>query len=341
MNIRKAIPVLALLLALVLLAGCSTASQTGDGDSAYQKIDLVMAVNGTDTQIDSRVARYFADLVAERSGGNVTVDVFPNDQLAGGNATMGIEMIAQGSVDLAAYATCTLAVIDSQLPVATIPWSFDGYQQAREVIDSTGGQYYAQRLAAKGITYIASFHNGFRQLTNSKTAVDEPSDLKNLKIRVPGSEVYMGFFRALGADPTSMSWSEVFTAIQQGTIDGQENGVSVTSTAKMDEIQQYMTIWNYSYENDLFVINTRIWESLDEKTQILLQECATEACEWGRDILEAEEAEILARFESEGMIITYLTDEQKAVFAEAISEWKASMIDRFGEEACAAFGITK
>ena len=136
MNIRKAIPVLALLLALVLLAGCSTASQTGDGDSAYQKIDLVMAVNGTDTQIDSRVARYFADLVAERSGGNVTVDVFPNDQLAGGNATMGIEMIAQGSVDLAAYATCTLAVIDSQLPVATIPWSFDGYQQAREVIDS-------------------------------------------------------------------------------------------------------------------------------------------------------------------------------------------------------------
>ena len=98
MNIRKAIPVLALLLALVLLAGCSTASQTGDGDSAYQKIDLVMAVNGTDTQIDSRVARYFADLVAERSGGNVTVDVFPNDQLAGGNATMGIEMIAQGSV---------------------------------------------------------------------------------------------------------------------------------------------------------------------------------------------------------------------------------------------------
>ena len=131
MNIRKAIPVLALLLALVLLAGCSTASQSGDGDSAYQKIDLVMAVNGTDTQIDSRVARHFADLVAERSGGNVMVDVFPNDQLAGGNATMGIEMIAQGSVDLAAYATCTLAVIDSQLPVATIPWAFDSYAEAR------------------------------------------------------------------------------------------------------------------------------------------------------------------------------------------------------------------
>ena len=341
MNIRKAIPVLALLLALVLLAGCSTASQSGDGDSAYQKIDLVMAVNGTDTQIDSRVARYFADLVEERSGGNVTVDVFPNDQLAGGNATMGIEMIAQGSVDLAAYATCTLAVIDSQLPVATIPWAFDSYADARAVIDSTGGQYYAERLAAKGITYIASFHNGFRQLTNSKTVVDDPKDLKNLKIRVPGSEVYMGFFRALGADPTSMSWSEVFTAIQQGTIDGQENGASVTSTAKMDEIQKYMTIWNYSYENDLFIANTKVWDSLNENTRQLLTDCALEACEWGRDALEAEEAELLAGFEKNGMEITYLTDEQKAAFADAIADWKAGMIDRFGEDACAAFGITK
>ena len=340
MNHRKMIPVLALLLALVLLAGCSSAAN-GGGDSAYQKIDLVMAVNGTDTQIDTRVAKYFAELVEERSGGNVTVDVFPNDQLAGGNATMGIEMIAQGSVDLAAYATCTLAVIDSQLPVATIPWAFDSYAEAREVIDSTGGQYYAERLAAKGITYIGSFHNGFRQLTNSKTVVDEPADLKNLKIRVPGSEVYMGFFRALGADPTSMSWSEVFTAIQQGTIDGQENGVSVTATAKMDEIQKYMTMWNYSYENDLFIANTEIWENLDENTRQLLTDCAKEACNWGRDALEAEEAELLEGFEKNGMEITYLTDEQKAEFADAIAEWKAGMIDRFGEDACGAFGITK
>ena len=342
MKQKSRVILLLVLSCALLLAGCG-ASGTNEGgtNSEYQKIRLVMAVNGTNTQIDSRVAYYFAELVEERSGGNVTVDVFPNDQLAGGSATKGIEMVAQGSVDIAAYATCTLAVIDSQLPVATIPWSFDGYQQAREVIDGTGGQYYAQRLAAKGITYIGSFHNGFRQLTNSKTAVDEPSDLKNLKIRVPGSEVYMGFFRALGADPTSMSWSEVFTAIQQGTIDGQENGVSVTSTAKMDEIQKYMTIWNYSYENDLFIANTKIWESLQPETRQLLTDCAKEACNWGRDALEAEEADILARFAANGMEITYLNDEQKAAFAAAISDWKGGMIERFGEHACSAFGITK
>lgn len=339
MKLRKIIPIIAVVVALALLCGCGSSGSGDSASSEYQKIDLVMAVNGTDTQIDSRVANYFAEMVEERSGGNVTVDVFPNDQLAGGNATKGIEMIAQGSVDLAAYATCTLAVIDSQLPVATIPWSFDSYADARKVIDETGGDYYAERLAAKGITYLGSFHNGFRQITNSKTVVDDPSDLKNLKIRVPGSEVYMGFFRALGADPTSMSWSEVFTAIQQGTIDGQENGVSVTSTAKMAEIQDYLTMWNYSYENDLFIANTLVWNNLEEKTQELLTECAVEACNWGRDALEAEEEELLQEFKDQGMTITYLTDEQKAVFNEAIADFKAEMIENFGKDACDAFGI--
>ena len=324
----------------VLLSGCASTATGPRDEGEYQVIDLTMAVNGTDNQIAARVGASFAQLVSERSNGNVTVAVFPNDQLANGNASRGIEMIASGSVDLAAYATCTLAVIDEKLPVATIPWIFDDYAQAREVIDTTGGEYYAQRLAMKGMTYLGSFHNGFRQITNSQHEVRAPADMENLKIRVPGSVVYMGFFRALGADPTSMNWSEVFTAIQQGTIDGQENGVSITSTSKMQEVQDYLTMWNYSYENDLFIANTDIWNSLEPATQQLLQECATEACNWGRDALEAEEAEILEEFEAAGMTITYLTDEEQAAFDEAIADFKAEMIEYFGQDACAAFNIT-
>ena len=339
---RKKEKVICVVLASMLfLVGCSEKTNPeGGSEDGYQVIELTMAVNGTDNQIDARVGDYFAQLVEERSGGNVTVAVFPNDQLANGNASRGIEMIASGSVDLAAYATCTLPVVDEKLPVATIPWIFDDYAQAREIIDTTGGAYYAERLALKNMTYLGSFHNGFRQITNSKHEVSEPADMEDLKIRVPGSVVYMGFFRALGADPTSMNWSEVFTAIQQGTIDGQENGVSITSTSKMQEVQDYLTMWNYSYENDLFVANTEVWESLEPETRDLLQECATEACEWGRDTLEAEEAEILEEFEAAGMTITYLTEEEQAAFDEAIAGFKAEMIDYFGADACAAFGIT-
>lgn len=152
-----------------------------------------------------------------------------------------------GSTDLAAYATSTLSAIDPLLNIATMPWTFDSYEQAAEVIATTGGEYYADELDDKGLTYLGAFHNGFRQLTNSKHAVTKPDDLKGLKIRIPGSEIYMTFWQAVGASPTAMSWSEVFTAIQQGTIDGQENGVPITDSAKMYEVQKYLTLWNYCY----------------------------------------------------------------------------------------------
>ncbi len=321
------------------LSGCGGSKETGADGSAYEKVNLSMAVNGTDTQMDSLVANHFAELVMERSGGNVVIDVFPNDTLAGGNSTKGVEYIAVGGSDLGAYATSVLANLEPKISVATLPWSFSSYQEARQVIDSTGGEYYAELLKDKGITYLGSFHNGFRQLTNSKHPVTKPEDLKNLKIRVPGSAVYMNVFRALGASPTSMSWSEVFTAIQQGTIDGQENGCSITKSAKMDEIQDYMTIWNYSYENNLFVANTKIWESLPENTRELLSECAVEACNWGRDQLEADEDRLIQEFKDSGMQVEVLTEEQLALFKEAVADVTEELKEDYGEAACAAFGI--
>lgn len=337
--------VLSVLLVSALLAGnaggCMGTTVFASDDVEYRKVELIMAVNGTDIQIDARVADKFAELVSEASGGNVTVSVFPNDQLAGGNASKGIEMIAGGGVDLAAYATSVLSVIDQQLAVATVPWIFDDYEEAKAVIDTTGGEYYAERLAQKGITYLGSFHNGFREITNSKREVHSPADTKGLKIRVPGGEVYMKFFRALGADPVAMSWSEVFTAIQQGTIDGQENGLSITKSAKMDEIQKYLTLWNYTYENDLFIANTKVWDSLEPEIQELLREKAKEACEWGRETLEGEEEEIKESFREKGMTITELTDEELQAFKDEIADVKQELIVGYSDEACAAFHIEK
>lgn len=224
------------------LTSCRSEGISGGDGSAYEKVNLSMAVNGTDTQIDSLVANRFAELVTERSGGNIVIDIFPNDTLAGGNSTKGVEYIAVGGSDL-------------------------------------------------------------------------------------------------GANSTAMSWSKVFTAIQQGTIDGQENGCSITKSAKMDEIQDYMTIWNYSYENDLFVANTKIWESLEEETRQLLRECATEACEWGRDQLESDEERLIQEFRDGGIQVDVLTEEQLAAFQEAVAEVTAELKAVYGVDACAAFGM--
>ena len=107
----------------------------------------------------------------------------------------------------------------------------------------------------------------------------------------------------------------------------------------MDEIQDYLTLWNYTYENDLFVANTEIWESLEQKTRDLLQEKAKEACEWGRDTVEQEEADIVEEFRSEGMTVTELTEEELDAFKEEISGVKQEFIEKYGEKACEAFRI--
>lgn len=323
-----------------ILTGCGNkrdVAMSTSNSSEYETIELIMAVNGTDIQIDSKVARKFAELVEKESDGHVKIFVFPNDQLAGGNATKGIEMVAVGGVDLAAYATSVLAVIDSRLSVATIPWTFTSYSNAREVIDGSGGTFYEKLLNNKGMTYLGSFHNGFRQLSNNDHAVKTPEDVKGLKIRVPGSEIFMGVFRAFEADPVAMSWSEVFTAIQQGTIDGQENGFSITKSAKMNEIQKYMTVWNYSYENDLIVANSKIWNTLRPQTRKLLEEKAVEACNWGRDQVEQEESKIADEFRAQGMEITELSGEELVPFKAVVKDMRQKFMKKYGDEAVTSF----
>lgn len=339
---KKRLPFLLATAFAVLLSACSpTATSAGVeiGDAEYEKLDLAMAVNGTDIATDTKVANRFAEMVEEASGGNIQISVFPNDQLAGGNATKGIEMVAVGAVDLAAYASSTLSVLDERLLVGTIPWAFDNYQNAREIIDTTGGDYYKAILAEQGLTYMGSAHNGFRQISNGKRAVKTPEDVKGLKIRVPGGEVYIRFFKAFGADPVAMSWSEAFTAIQQKTIDGQENGFSVTNSAKVYEIQEHMTVWNYTYENYLFIANTEVFETFRPQTQALLREKALEACEWGRDLVETEEEALKRKFREQGMEVTELSPEELEPFKAVVTELQAYLKGKYGAEACVAFGL--
>ena len=127
----------------VAIAGTTSASAAGK----YNKISLTMTVNGTDTQIDTKVGQKFAELVEEATDGAVMIDVFPNDQLAGGNAAKGMEMLADGSVDIAAYATVTMGGLDERLTIGITPWIFDDYTDARTTIDETGLAYYADILA--------------------------------------------------------------------------------------------------------------------------------------------------------------------------------------------------
>ncbi len=305
----------------------------------YEKVRLVMTANGTEIGIETLTARRFAKLVYEASGGSVQIEFYPNDELTGGNTNEAVRALTEGAVDLGAYVSGTISLIDPRLEIATIPWSFSDYQEARKVIDTTGGEYYKKILAEHGLVYLGSTHNAMRQLSSNRNPIRRPEDLRGMRIRVLGGEVYRAFFSTLGARPVTLGWSELNIAIQQGFIEGQENGFFLMKSGNLNKIQKYMTVWNYLYENYLFVANSKIFDRLEPKTQNLIREKMREACEWSRDYLEAEEKNIRKDFENDGLEVIDLTPEELAVFKEKVEPLRDKLKEKYGAEACKAFKI--
>lgn len=336
---QRGLILLILLLTTLILGGCHKENKPATRGEIYQTVRLVMTANGTDIGIETLTARKFAELVSAESGGNVQIEFYPNDELTGGNTNEAVRSLSEGAVDLGAYVSGTMSLLDERLEVATIPWSFANYKEARKVIDETGGEYYAKVLSEYGLIYLGSTHNAMRQLSSNRNPVRKPQDLYNMKIRVLGGEVYRRFFSALGAIPVTLGWSELNIAIRQGVIEGQENGFFLMRSGRLNEIQKYMTVWNYLYENYLFVANKKTFDQLEPKTQQLLREKMKEACNWSRDYLEMEEERIKEQFAKDGLRLTYLTPEELAVFKEKVQPLREELKKKYGAEACAAFKI--
>lgn len=344
---------LAMLLAMVItvgsLAGCggekasdtaSSGENKGEASAEYDKVKLKLSCNGTDIANDTKAANLFAEKIKEKSGGAVTVTVYPNDQLASGNMSKGLELLCDGTVDLDCHSTSILANLDNKLMVSTLPWAFKDYQAAEDAFFGEGGKFIESVVSQKGLVYLGSVHNGFKAMTSGKRIIKAPEDLKGLKIRIPGGDFFSSFYTAFGASPQAMSWSEVFTALQQGTIDGHDNSLSTINSANVQEVQKYITISNHTYEAFTFTANKANFDKLNEATQNLIFECIEEACkEMNKEIVDGEAA-LKEKFAKENNCEIYeLTEDDiskfKAVVQPLIDEYKSI----YGEEACKAFGI--
>lgn len=321
----------------ILFSGCGKQQEKPSSD--YQKVRLVMTANGTATGIESLTAKRFVELVEKESGGNVHIEFYPNDELTGGNTNEAVKSLTEGAFDLGAYVGGTLSMLDPRLEVASIPWTFSSYQEARQIIDESGGAFYSKVLNDYGLVYLASAHNGMRQVSSNRNPIRKLEDLDGMRIRVIGGEIYRLFFSALGAEPVPLGWSELKIAIRQNYIDGQENGFFLMQSGNLNEIQKYMTVWNYLYENYLFVANRKNFEKLEPKTQQLIREKIREACAWSRDYLEAEEKKIRVKFTEDGLEIIDLEPQELERIQQKIRPLREKLIDKYGEEACTAFHI--
>jgi len=312
--------VIALLISIViissLLVGCS-GSKTTSG-SSEEKITLKMSVTGSDSSSWTKGAQYFADLVKERTNGAIEIKVYPNEQLSGGNQGKGVEMLRNGNIDLSFHSNIIYSIMDERFGVISLPWLFTSYEEVDEKLSGEGGEAIYKLLDEIGIVGLGIGENGFRQITNSKRPIEKPEDIEGLKIRVPGMKMYISLFKALGADPVAMNFAEVFTALQQKTIDGQENPTDIITSSKIYEVQDYLSVWNYSYDALILGMNKEKFESLKPEYQEILKEAAKEACEYQIKINREAESEQLKMFEEKGMKISTVSEENIKKFQERV-----------------------
>lgn len=306
----------------------------------YKKAKLRMSCNGTNFANDTRTCELFIKKVKEKSNGAISITLFNNDQLASGSQSKGVELLCDGTVDLDAHSTSLIAGLDNRLMISTLPWLFKDYQAAEDAFFGEGGKYLEKLLSTKGLTYLGAVHNGFKAMTNSKHPIKDPADLKGLKIRIPGGDFFMAFYSAFGASPQAMNWGEVFTALQQGTIDGHDNSLGTINSVNVQEVQKYISISNHVYEAFTFMANTRKFNALPVETQTLIRECVEEACKEMNKILAAEENDIKNKFITvNGCEVYEFTPEDVAEFRAVAQPVIDKYKEIYGEEACAAFNV--
>ncbi len=333
---------IAMLMIISLLSGCSPSNDTDTvADGEYEKLKLKMDISGTEQGIDAIAANYFIDTVKEASNGNIEITLYANSQLAGGDMSKAIELLMQGgSYELAILSGAVLSNVDEKFLTHTMPFTFDSYDAVNEYLDGTGGEYYKKLMDNIGIVSMGIFHNGLKQFTHGDKPIKTPEDLKNEKMRVPGGEVAINTLKTLGADPISMGWSEVYTALQQGTIDGHENSYQTIWSASIQEVQPYITEINWQYDGYWFMANGNDWNNFSEATQTLLMEKSIEAAEYARDFQEKQEKDIKQQFIEDGITITELSQGERQTFVDSTREVREYFVQKFGEEACAAWGIS-
>lgn len=319
-------------------AGCGNSKNSGDTGGG-EKINLTMTCVGTDQGIDYITSVRFAETVAQKSDGAINIKVYGADQLAGGATNKALEMLATGQADIGVYSNSVLSNICANVGVTSLPWVFSSYEEVNEKMLGAAGKYCEEQLDAIGITWLDYTHNALRQISNNKRTVRTPEDVRGLKIRIPGGNVFNDTWRALGADPIAMAWSEVFTALQQGTIDGQENGVKTSQSNSIQEVNKYFTVWNYAYDPYPILFNKARWEELTDEQRTIIKEAANEVCEWSRDWVESEEEELLDFFRESGVEITILSEDEIEAFRNIVEPVIENYKEVFGEEAYAAFGI--
>ncbi|GHC34217.1 TRAP transporter substrate-binding protein [Aidingimonas halophila] len=280
-------------------------------------------------------SQYFADILDERTEGRISVEIFPNSQL--GDDVQMMEMLQTGSLDMTYPSTSPATTYVPELAVFDLPFLFPTRESAVEVMNSDVAQDMLDSFEESDIKALAFSENGYRQLTNSVRPVESPEDVAGidvggLTIRTMENDVQLSIWEALGANPTPMAFGEVFSAMEQGVIDGQENPWSTILTSNFYEVQDYGSETRHVYTPFILMMSMQTWDQLDPQYQELVQEAARKSAEYEIQLATEYDDWSREQLEERGMEITRLNDEQVAEFQEAVEEVYDEWAPEIGED---------
>jgi tripartite ATP-independent transporter DctP family solute receptor len=300
-------------LALGIIAVISSA-----GSAASYKPEYKMSVAVGPQGPWGESAAKFAELVKERAQGRINIKPYYALQLAAGQQINEYFITVKGVADFAQGSTINWSPAVKELNIFSMPFLFPNYKALDAVQNGEPGKKIWKISEEKGVVCLAWGENGFREVTNSKRSVRKPEDMEGLKLRVPGTPIFIETFRALGANPMAINWGEALTAFQQRTVDGQENPiVSMLIPYKLWEVHEHITLWHYAIDPLLLGVNKEVWNSFTPQDQEIVAKAAQEAMAWNKQAARKgleDSTEAIEFLKSKGMQVITLTPTEVEAF---------------------------
>ncbi|MFM2342491.1 MAG: hypothetical protein RLZZ592_2144 [Pseudomonadota bacterium] len=270
----------------------------------------------------------FAELVKARTAGRIEVQVSPSAQL-GDDAAM-VTALRTGALDLSANSQGAVAAVVPEYAAFGMPFLFASLPQAWKVLDGAPGKELADKSAEKGLVVLGYWDNGVRHMSNSKRPILKPADLQGLKMRTPPDAVTVDIMKALGAEAQQIKFAELYVALQQGVVDGQENPLMNIHASKLYEVNKFVSLTGHKYEMTPFLMSKRSWERLAEADRKALNEAAAEATALQRKLSQEADEKLVAELKAKGVRVDVA---DKAAFEQATAQvddkWMASPIGPF------------
>jgi TRAP-type transport system periplasmic protein len=266
--------------------------------------------------------------IAERTNGEVNISIFPNNSL--GSPTEAAQQTRLGAIDMMLLNPANIEALSKTIGVINIPYQFDSYEHAHKTLDVTGRDWLAEQIRQAGFAWIANFEWGFRALSNSRRPVNTPEDVQGLKLRVPPELAIKAAFEALGANTQTIAFQEVYLALANKTVDGQDNPVATTYAAKFYEAQSHLALTKHIYASIMLASNPRVWnDRLNADQRKVITEEAVKAGAAARKGVQDKEETYIAEMQKAGVAVTR---PDVAPFREKMGPAYAQLKQALGEE---------